>query len=99
MNSALRREVTRVFGTTSLSATQNPFSAVCRQPPRVGQPGARRADPGCCGHHERADRTTVVQTDGVFSLSVKGENNAGNVAVARGAHVGRGDLGEDRRPG
>lgn len=27
---------------------------------------------------------TTVQTDGVFDLSVKGENNAGNVAVTAG---------------
>jgi predicted RecA/RadA family phage recombinase len=86
MNSALRREVTRVFGTTSASAVQNPFSAVCTQPatPASDNPVLVGQIPGVVVTDERADGTTVVQTDGIFLLSVKGENNAGAVAVAIG---------------
>lgn len=40
--------------------------------------------PGVCLTDRDANGNATVQMDGVFTLSVKGENNAGNSAVAIG---------------
>lgn len=40
--------------------------------------------PGVALYDADANNKAVIQTDGVFNLSVKGENNAGNIAVAEG---------------
>jgi predicted RecA/RadA family phage recombinase len=61
----------------SLAAT-NPATPVSGDPVRVGQvPGVALTD-------ERADGTTTIQTDGVFTLSVKGVDGSGNAAIAAG---------------
>lgn len=62
------------------------LSAVCSAPatPASGDPVMIGQIPGVALTAERTDGTTTVATDGVWSLSVKGENNAGNVAVAVG---------------
>lgn len=62
------------------------FSAVCSSPatPASGDPVVVGQIPGVALTAERADGTTTIQTDGVFNLSVKGENAGGNSAVAAG---------------
>jgi predicted RecA/RadA family phage recombinase len=56
----------------------HPATPASSNPVRVGELG------GVAQTAERADGTTSVLFDGVFELSVKGENNAGNSAVAVG---------------
>lgn len=61
----------------SLAATA-PATPASGDPVLVGQM------PGVALTAERADGETTIQFVGVFDLSVKGENNAGNIAVAAG---------------
>lgn len=62
------------------------LSAVATAPavPASGDPVLVGQIPGVAVTAERADGTTTIDTGGVYNLSVKGENNAGNVAVAPG---------------
>lgn len=62
------------------------FAAVCSAPttPASGDPVLVGQIPGVALIDEEADGTTTIQTDGVFELSVKGENASGNNAVAVG---------------
>lgn len=61
----------------SLAAT-DPATPASGDPVVVGQmPGVALTD-------ERADGTTTIQTDGAFTLSVKGVDGSGNSAVAAG---------------
>lgn len=59
---------------------------VCSHPatPASGGPVRIGQITGVALGDENADGETVVATKGVFKLSVKGENNAGNSAVAVG---------------
>lgn len=68
----------RIDGRTISAAATQPATPVSGDPVLVGQiPGVALTD-------ERADGTVTVDTAGVYNLSVKGENNAGNSAVAVG---------------
>lgn len=62
------------------------FAAVCTQPatPASGDPVLVGQLPGVALNAEDAAGDTVITTEGVYNLSVKGENNAGNSAVAVG---------------
>jgi predicted RecA/RadA family phage recombinase len=62
------------------------ISAVCSAPatPASGDPVLIGQIPGVALTAERADGTTSVKTNGVYDLSVKGENAGGNSAVAVG---------------
>lgn len=62
------------------------LSVHCTEPatPASGDPVLFGQRPGVALTAERSDGTTTVKFSGVFALSVKGENNAGNVAVAAG---------------
>lgn len=72
-----KNRVLAVGNRLSAAATV-PTTPVSGDPVLVGQlPGVALTD-------ERADGTTSIQTDGVFNLSVKGENAGGNSAVAVG---------------
>lgn len=66
-------------------AEGNQFSAVCSQPatPVSGDPVLVGQIPGVALTAERADGTTTVKTDGVYTLSVKGETTT-DAAVAVG---------------
>jgi predicted RecA/RadA family phage recombinase len=65
-------------GTHLSLAASDPTTPASGDPVVVGQlPGVALAD-------EHADGTTSIQTDGVFSLSVKGIDGSGNSAVAVG---------------
>lgn len=59
-------------------AVSHPASPVSGDPVRIGTRG------GVATTDERTDGTTSVTLVGVHRLSVKGENNAGNSAVAVG---------------
>ncbi len=68
----------RIDGRYLSAVATAPATPVSGDPVMVGQiPGVALTD-------ERADGTTSIDTAGVYNLSVKGENNAGNVAVAAG---------------
>lgn len=58
----------------------------CTDPatPASGDPVRCGQTPGVALTAERADGTTTVAEDGVFSLSVKGVDGSGNAAVADG---------------
>jgi predicted RecA/RadA family phage recombinase len=62
------------------------FSAVCSDPgtPKSGDPVLIGQIPAVATTNERADGTTSVDTEGVWSLSVKGVDGSGNSAVAAG---------------
>jgi predicted RecA/RadA family phage recombinase len=62
------------------------LSLVCSDPavPKSGDPVLVGQIPGVALTAERADGTTSVDTEGVFLLSVKGVDGAGNSAVAAG---------------
>lgn len=62
------------------------LSLVCTDPatPTSGAPVRVGELPGVAQTAERTDGTTSVQTEGVFTLSVKGVDGAGNSAVAVG---------------
>src|SRR5262249_9269036 len=63
------------------------LSLVCTAPttPAAGDPVLIGQLPGVALTAERTDGTTSVKLNGVANLSVKGENNGGNSAVAIGA--------------
>jgi predicted RecA/RadA family phage recombinase len=62
------------------------LNCVCSDPavPKSGDPVIVGQMPGVALTNERADGTTSVDTEGVFKLSVKGVDGAGNSAVAEG---------------
>jgi predicted RecA/RadA family phage recombinase len=62
------------------------MSVVCTAPatPASGDPVLFGQRPGVALTDERADGETTVKFNGSYLLSVKGENNAGNTAVAAG---------------
>lgn len=62
------------------------LSAVCSDPaiPKSGDPVLIGQIPAVSVTDERADGTTSVDTEGVWNLSVKGVDGAGNSAVAAG---------------
>lgn len=62
------------------------ISAVCSAPttPASGDPVLVGQIPGVALTDERADGTTTLTLQGIYNLSVKGENAAGNNAVAVG---------------
>lgn len=59
---------------------------VCSSPatPQSGDPVVCGQIPGVALTAEDSNGVTTVALDGIFDLSVKGENNAGNSAVAVG---------------
>lgn len=52
-----------------------------------GDPAVFGQIPGVCTENTDGDGNVVLDTAGVYSLSVKGENNAGNAAITAGATV------------
>lgn len=64
--------------------TQLSLAATDPATPASGDPVVVGQLPGVALTAERADGTTSIQTDGVFSLSVKGVDGVGNSAVAVG---------------
>lgn len=69
-----------------IHATGNQLSVAATDPatPASGDPVIVGQLPGVALTAERADGTTTVQFDGVFELSVRGVDGAGNSAVAVG---------------
>lgn len=78
------------MATNQVFVPGNRLSLVCSQPatPASGDPVLVGQIPGVALTDEaeggNATGYTSIQTDGVWDLSVKGENNAGNTAVAVG---------------
>jgi predicted RecA/RadA family phage recombinase len=66
------------------SASAIPLTCTAPTTPSSGDPVLCGQIPGVALTDEDDAGVTTVQTDGVFDLSVKAENNAGNVAVAAG---------------
>lgn len=62
------------------------LSLTCSDPatPASGDPVRYGEVPGVAETAERADGTTSVSTEGVYTLSVKGVDQSGNSAVAPG---------------
>lgn len=67
-------------------AHDSKFSAVCTDPatPKSGDPVLIGQIPAVATTDERADGTTSVDTEGRWTLSVKGVDGSGNAAVAEG---------------
>jgi predicted RecA/RadA family phage recombinase len=63
---------------------RRPLTCTSPTTPASGDPVICGQIPGVALEAEDANGLTTVALDGTFLLSVKGENNAGNVAVAAG---------------
>jgi predicted RecA/RadA family phage recombinase len=62
------------------------YAVQCTAPatPQSGDPVLAGQIPGVALTNKDTNNLNTIATNGVFALSVKGENNAGNVAVAVG---------------
>lgn len=70
--------------TTYMWTESLPLTCTAPTTPASGDPVLCGQIPGVALVDEDANGVTTVALDGVFDLSVKGENNGGNTAVAAG---------------